>query len=71
VSDDWLGGPPNSLALPPVNRASDPFLCNHGVAATFDGPQGQITLSLLCELPVGHDGNHYAEGAGAWVDESL
>lgn len=56
------------LALPPVNRAEDPLLCSHGVYATFQGPQGQIELSVLCERMVGHLGPHFAEGAGEWTD---
>jgi len=61
----------NSLELPPVNRASNPFLCNHGVAAKFANGSEEITLSILCELLVGHHGPHFADGAGTWVDESL
>lgn len=56
------------LSLPPVNRAEDPLLCSHGVFATFQSPQGQVELSVLCELGVGHPGDHYAEGAGGWTD---
>lgn len=60
----------SSIELPPVNRAFDPLLCDHGVAAKFAGPEGEITLSVLCEKTVGHLGRHYAEGAGEWIDES-
>lgn len=56
------------LSLPPVNRAEDPLLCSHGVWATFQGPHGEIELSVLCEKIVGHPGDHWAEGAGHWTD---
>lgn len=56
------------LSLPPVNRAEDPLLCSHGVWAAFNGPQGDVELSVLCELMVGHMGDHFAEGAGYWSD---
>jgi hypothetical protein len=57
------------LSLPPVNRDHDPLLCDHGVFAQFQGPQGVIELSVLCEQMVGHQGSHFAEGAGTWTDE--
>lgn len=58
----------NRITIPPVNRAEDPLLCSHGVFATFDGPDGEVELSVLCELMVGHNGLHFAEGAGEWTD---
>lgn len=58
----------NRIELPPVNRGPDPLLCEHGVYSVFQGPEGEIQLSVLCELVVGHPGDHWAEGAGNWVD---
>ena len=54
-----------------VNRGPDPFLCNHGYYATFAGPQGEITLAVLCELLAGHAGDHAALEAGTWTNENL
>jgi hypothetical protein len=58
----------SDLELPPVNRAYDPLLCDHGVAAKFENESGAVTLSVLCELMVGHVGDHFAQGAGYWSD---
>lgn len=57
--------------MPPVNRDHDPLMCDRGVWAVFQGPQGEVELSILCEKIVGHPGPHFAEGAGTWVDEDI
>ena len=51
-----------------VNRDYDPLLCDHGVFAIFNGPGGNLELQVLCELIPGHDGDHWALGAGSWTD---
>lgn len=60
------------LKLPPVNRDHDPLMCDRGVFALFQGANGaQVEVSILCELIAGHEGDHFAEGAGGWVDDDI
>ena len=60
----------NDITLPPVNRGFDPLLCPHGMAATYmnDKDGSTVTVSVLCELIVGHEGMHFAPDVGDWDD---
>jgi hypothetical protein len=47
-------------------------MCDRGVFALFQGANGaQVEVSILCELIAGHEGDHFAEGAGGWVDDDI
>jgi hypothetical protein len=44
--------------------------CPAGFFSTFKDPAGNlVTLSVLCDLPPGHDGDHLAPDGSTWVDD--